>query len=118
MRYKAYISCDIEFLRFRVAEKEPNDLKLMQQRFRNVSVITARNAQRDRLNEQGTEWFAVENGHTLTTFYSINRLKDPDDGRGKNYCGLIWCTSSMLYHIVCKHCCGINLLPLVTSMWQ
>ena len=26
----------------------------------------------------------AENGQTLTTFYSINRLKDSDDGRGKN----------------------------------
>jgi hypothetical protein len=87
IRYKVYISYNIEFLRFRVAEMGPNDLKLMQQRFRNVSVITARNAQRDRLNELGTEPFVVENGQTLTTFYSINRLKDVDDRRGKNHCG-------------------------------
>jgi hypothetical protein len=55
MRYKACTPCDIEFLRFRVAEKGPNDPKFVQQRFRNVSVITARNVQRDRLNKLGTE---------------------------------------------------------------
>jgi hypothetical protein len=32
MRYKACTSCDIEFLRSKVAGKGPNDLKLMQQR--------------------------------------------------------------------------------------
>jgi hypothetical protein len=53
---------------------------LAQKRFRNVSIITARNAQKDRINELGCERFAAENNQTLTSFYSIDRWKNPDQG--------------------------------------
>src|SRR6267154_4324685 len=79
MRYKACTPDDIDFLRSRIAGKGPDDLKLAQKRFRNISVITSRNTQRDKLNELGSERFAVENGQTLTTFYSVDRLKNSDD---------------------------------------
>ena len=53
MRYKSCTPEDITFLRTRIAGKGPNDPKLAQKRFRNVSVITACNAQRDKINELG-----------------------------------------------------------------
>ena len=84
MRYKSCTPDDILFLRSRIAGKGPNDPKLAQKRFRNVSIITARNTQRDKINELGCERFAAENGRTLHSFYSIDRWKNPDDRRQKN----------------------------------
>jgi len=81
MRYKSCTPEDIAFLRTRIAGKGPNDPKLAQKRFRNVSIITARNAQRDMINELGCERFAVENNQNLETFYSIDRWKNPDNKR-------------------------------------
>jgi hypothetical protein len=81
MRYKSCTPDDIAFLRTRIAGKGPNDPKLAQKRFRNVSVITARNAQRDKINELGTERFAAENNQILHSFYSIDRWRNPDSKR-------------------------------------
>jgi len=83
MRYKSCTPEDITFLRTRIAGKGPNDPKLAQKRFRNVSVITARNAQRDKINELGCERFAAENAQNLTSFYSIDRWRNLDESRGK-----------------------------------
>jgi hypothetical protein len=63
--------------------KSPNDPKLAQKAFRNVSIITAFNAQKDRINQLGCERFAAENNQTLTSFYSIDRWKDPEQSRKK-----------------------------------
>jgi hypothetical protein len=81
MRYKSCTPQDIAFLRTRIAGRGPNDPKLAQQRFRNVSIITGHNAQRDKINELGCERFASENNQTLTSFYSIDRWRNPDDRR-------------------------------------
>jgi hypothetical protein len=81
MRYKSCTPEDIAFIRTRIAGKGPGDPKLAQKRFRNVSIITARNAQRDKINELGSQRFAAENGQTLQSFYSIDRWKNPDDKR-------------------------------------
>ena len=81
MRYKSCTPDDILFLCTRIAGKGPNDPKLAQKRFRNVSVITARNAQRDKINELGTERFAAENDQMLHSFYSIDRWRIPDSKR-------------------------------------
>src|ERR1700676_4602453 len=86
MRYKSCTPDDISFLQTRIAGRGPNDPKLAQKRFRNVSVITARNAQRDRINELGCEQFAAENNQNLETFYSIDRWRNPDEKR-KGGCG-------------------------------
>jgi hypothetical protein len=83
MRYRSCTSEDITFLRSRIAGKGPNDPKLAQKRFRNVSIITARNSQRDKINQLGCKRFATENNQTLKTFYSIDRWKNPEDGRRK-----------------------------------
>jgi hypothetical protein len=61
MRYKSCTSADIAFLQTRIAGRGPNDPKLAQKRFRNVSVIIARNAQKDMINELGIARFAAEN---------------------------------------------------------
>ena len=83
MRYKSCTPQDIAFLRSRIAGKGPNDPKLAQKSFRNVSIITAFNAQKDRINQLGCERFAAENNQTLVSFYSIDRWKDPEKSRRK-----------------------------------
>jgi PIF1 helicase. len=55
MRYKSCTPQDIAFLRSRIAGSGPNDPHLAQKKFRNVSVITAFNAQKDVINELGCE---------------------------------------------------------------
>ena len=81
MRYRSCTTEDIAFLRTKIAGKGPNDPKLAQIRFRNVSIITGRNSERDKINELGCERFAAENHQTLTSFYSIDRWKNPDESR-------------------------------------
>ena len=81
MRYKSCTPDDIAFLHIQIAGRGPNDPKLAQKRFRNVSVITAHNAQRDKINELGTTQFAAKNNQMLHYFYSIDRWKNPDTKR-------------------------------------
>jgi hypothetical protein len=50
---------------------------------RNVSIITALNAQKDRINELGSTQFAAETGQTLTHFNSIDRFGSPPDAAEK-----------------------------------
>ncbi|EDQ98416.1 uncharacterized protein LACBIDRAFT_302380 [Laccaria bicolor S238N-H82] len=58
--------------------------KLADKRFRNVSIITALNSQKDRINELGSVCFAADTGQTLTDFYSVDTLGvecDPVTGK-------------------------------------
>jgi hypothetical protein len=71
MRYAACTADDIKFLRSRVAGRRPDQPKLADKRFRNVSIITALNSQKDRINELGSARFAADTGQTLTDFYSV-----------------------------------------------
>lgn len=49
-----------------------------------MPIITARNAQKDRINQLGYGRFAAETGQDLTSFYSANSWKDPEEkGKGK-----------------------------------
>jgi hypothetical protein len=79
MRYKACTPDDIKFLRTRIAGPAPDRPKLAQKKFRNVSIITAWNAHKDRINQLGIERFAAETGQSLVTFYSKDQWK-ADDG--------------------------------------
>jgi hypothetical protein len=83
MRYKACTPNDIAFLHTCVAGKGPNDPKLAQKKFRNISVVTALNAQKDKINELGIQHFAAENKRPLTSFYSIDRWNDHTSSNGK-----------------------------------
>jgi len=74
MRYATCTSEDITFFKSRIAGRHLKQPKLSSKEFRNVSIITALNAQKDRINELGSVWFAAETGQTLTHFYSIDRL--------------------------------------------
>ncbi|KIM78332.1 hypothetical protein PILCRDRAFT_53340, partial [Piloderma croceum F 1598] len=61
MRYKAY------------RPKLPDKI------FRNVSIITAWNSQKDRINELGSAQFAKESDQQLVDFYSIDKWVIYDD---------------------------------------
>jgi len=79
MRYAACTPEDIKFLKTRIAGRRPDQPKLSDKEFRNVSIITALNAQKDKINELGSARFAAETGQTLTHFYSIDRFGSPPD---------------------------------------
>ncbi|KAJ7114749.1 hypothetical protein C8R44DRAFT_629647 [Mycena epipterygia] len=53
MRYGACTPADVAFLRSRIAGCRPENPKLNVPAFRNVSIITARNSQKDYLNHLG-----------------------------------------------------------------
>jgi hypothetical protein len=62
-----------------IAGRQSDQPKLSNKELRNVSIITALNAQKDRINELGSVRFAAETGQTLTDFYSIDRFGSPPD---------------------------------------
>ena len=78
MRYKMCTTDDIKFLRT-LYTKPDTDKSMSNPNFRNVSVITALNSFRDKINEIGCERFAKESGQPLTTFYSIDRYGLPSN---------------------------------------
>jgi hypothetical protein len=84
MRYKSCTDEDIAFLRTRIAGRGLQEPKLAQKCFRNISIITATNAQKDKINQLGTVRFAAKNNQTLTEFYSVDRWKDPDRRKKNN----------------------------------
>ena len=51
---------------------------MSEKKFRNVSIITAQNAHKDKMNQLGSQRFANDNQQTLTDFYSIDQLVDYD----------------------------------------
>src|ERR1700683_2627242 len=83
MRYAACTPEDIMFLKTHIAGRRSDQPKLSDKEFRNVSIITALNAQKDRINELGSVRFAAETGQTLTDFYSIDRFGSPPDAAEK-----------------------------------
>src|SRR6202790_4921789 len=83
MRYAACTPEDIKFLKTRIAGRQSDQPKLSDKEFRNVSIITALNAQKDRINELGSVRFAAETGQTLTDFYSIDRFGSSPDAAEK-----------------------------------
>ncbi|KAJ7725445.1 hypothetical protein B0H16DRAFT_1665848 [Mycena metata] len=74
MRYDACTERDIEFLESRVAGFRPENHNLNEKEIRNISIITARNSQKDALNRMGAERFAADTNQTLVDFDSIDRL--------------------------------------------
>ncbi|TFK59090.1 hypothetical protein BDN72DRAFT_738071, partial [Pluteus cervinus] len=64
--------------------------KVTNPEFRNVSIITALNICKDRINELGTERFANETNQTLHTFYSNDTMSiDPPSKKRKTYGGIL-----------------------------
>jgi hypothetical protein len=70
-------------LKTRIAGRRSDQPKLSGKDFRNVSIITALNAQKDRINELGSVRFAAETGQALTHFFSIDKFGTPPDAAEK-----------------------------------
>jgi hypothetical protein len=85
MRYGACTPDDISFLRSRVAGRGPGQPKLSSKRFRFVSIITAWNAHKDRLNELGSIRFAKETSQDLVDFYSSDTLSHGNVDKKKHH---------------------------------
>jgi hypothetical protein len=78
MRFKDCTLADIQFLRTLVTSQLPGKPSITSPDFRHVSIITAKNAQKDEINKLGCERFAQETGQILTEFFSEDALKDND----------------------------------------
>lgn len=74
MRYAACTPQDIIFLRSLISSGEPGQKHVSQKKFRNISVITGWNVQKDRLNELGINRFANDTNQELTDFFSTDKL--------------------------------------------
>jgi len=70
MRYGACTPEDIKFLKSHIAGRCSDQPKLSHKDFRYVSIITALNAQKEKLNQLGAEYFALDYKQTLIHFYS------------------------------------------------
>jgi hypothetical protein len=75
MRYKDCTSSDIQFLRTQISSQLPGKPSVTAAEFKYVSIITAKNAQKDEINRLGCEKFAQETGQELHNFYSDDTLK-------------------------------------------
>ncbi|KAF5339625.1 hypothetical protein D9611_011516 [Ephemerocybe angulata] len=74
MRYKACDWEDIAFLRSRITRSVEGSPSIVDPNFRDVSVITTRNAIKDVMNEVGSKRFAAESGVDLAYFYSEDEI--------------------------------------------
>ncbi|KIJ59244.1 hypothetical protein HYDPIDRAFT_65467, partial [Hydnomerulius pinastri MD-312] len=70
MRYKNCTADDLAFLRLHIVGPDPGRPKLTDPQFRNVSIITAWNNQKDRINELGCQRFADDTKQPLSVFFS------------------------------------------------
>jgi hypothetical protein len=70
MRYAACTKQDIVFLRTLCISDPESDPRFKIDKFRNVSIITRRNASRDKINTMGAVRFANDTNQSLNEFYS------------------------------------------------
>jgi hypothetical protein len=75
MRYKACTAEDICFLRTLISSEQPGRLSVCSSNFRNVSIITGTNLQKDEINRLGAIRFAQETNQELTDFYSDDTVR-------------------------------------------
>ena len=81
MRYAACTHDDLEFLKTLHVDRIKDKKSLINSIFRNVSVITSLNTQKDQINESCSIRFARDTDQQLTHFYSIDKLGNADLGR-------------------------------------
>ena len=79
MRYKDCTLADIQFLRSRITSQLPGRPSITGPDFKFVSIITAKNAQKDEINRLGCQSFAQHTGQQLVDFYSEDSSKPSDD---------------------------------------
>lgn len=80
LRYKSCTSDDINFWRTKISSTLPGRPSVCNKEFRDVSIITGTNLQKDEINRLGTIRFAQETGQDLVDFYSEDTTKvSPSD---------------------------------------
>ena len=79
MRYKDCTTEDIKFLRTLVTSLDPRKGSICDPEFRDIAIITAKNAQKDEINKIGCLRFAEETNQRVTTFYSDDSLHGVHD---------------------------------------
>lgn len=80
LRWHACTPDDIALLRTRIAGPSTG-LSVDEDAYRNVSVITARNRDKDQINASNSARFAAETGQDLVDFYSWDDLKSSEAKR-------------------------------------
>ena len=75
LRYKACTSADINFWRTKISFSLPGRFSICDKEFRDVSIITSTNLQKDKINRLGAIRFAQETGQDLLDFYSEDTSK-------------------------------------------
>ena len=74
MRYTACTHKDITFLNTRISGRRRDQPQLNDSHFQYVSIITALNSKKDKINELGSNHFAHDTGKSLEHLYSVDRL--------------------------------------------
>jgi hypothetical protein len=115
MRCGACMDDDIEFLESRIAGFRLENLKLSGRDVRNVSIITARNSQKDTLNKLGAACFAKDTNKILHHFCSVDRTSPRAVDKSKWKTCLQSDIKKCLNHY--KSCCGTHHLQLLTSSY-
>lgn len=80
MRYKACTPADVAFFWSCVSSGLPGRSHVNEKQFRDVSIITTLNSQKDEMNRLGCERFAAETKQSLMELYSIDTVPGDDLG--------------------------------------
>ena len=99
MRYKACTPADIAFLRTRISSEIPGRSNVNEKQFRNVSIITNLNSQKDEINRLGSQRFVTETGQDLMHFYSIDTVPSNESDEDHQNLKEIYRTPEALYKI-------------------
>ena len=75
LRYKACTPADVNFWRTKISSESPGRSSICNIDFRDVSIITGTNLQKDEINRLGAIRFAQETGQDLVDFYSEDTSK-------------------------------------------
>ncbi|EIM79077.1 uncharacterized protein STEHIDRAFT_69941, partial [Stereum hirsutum FP-91666 SS1] len=73
LRYFACTTEQVDWMNARAAGRAPSQPHIYDKNVRHVSIITAWNAARDKMNELGAPSFARDTGQALHTFHSLDR---------------------------------------------
>ncbi|KAF6741382.1 hypothetical protein DFP72DRAFT_833751, partial [Ephemerocybe angulata] len=80
LRYHDCTADDIALLRSRIAATN-NELSVDLPNYKNVSIITSRNRDKDQINRSNSARFAAENGEVLEDFYSFDKMSNAEPQR-------------------------------------
>ena len=98
MRYKACTPADIAFLKTLMSSEMPGCSSVNEKQFRNVSIITNLNSQKDEINRLGSQRFAEETGQNLTHFFSVDTVSSSEFEEDQGKKNFITCQKRTIKH--------------------